>query len=124
MVQPITATPVQKMDCNIPDCTKQKKDGYKTKVGLTNHMKRWHQAAKDVFSPLADTSRTLFQSIEDEASESIQGNSKGEVNVLKVVSKGTYVCGVCEKEFTMKNDMDKHMKMHDNAVNSEEPDDD
>ena len=121
MVQPITATPVVAMDCNIPDCRKQKKDGYKTKVGLTNHMKRWHQVAKDAFSPLAETARTLFQNNEDDSMESTQGNSRGEVNVIKVVSNATFVCGVCELHFVSKKDMNEHMKIHgQNELNPEE----
>ena len=120
----MTATPAQNMDCNIPDCKKQKKDGYKTKVGLTNHMKRWHQAAKYAFSPIADTARTLFQGTEDETLGSTQGNSRGEVNVLKVVSCGTFVCGVCDKSFTTKKEMGEHMETHDAAIIGEKPDDD
>ena len=121
MTQPVAATPVQKMDCNFQDCQKQKKDGYKTKVGLTNHMKKWHQVAKDALSPLTLTARTLFKSVEDESAASTQGNSKGEVNVEKVVSKGIYMCGVCGKDYDQKRDMDEHMKQHGPSVDSNKP---
>ena len=112
MTQPIAATPVQKMDCHIQDCQKQKKDGYKTKVGLANHMKKWHQVAKDALSPLTATARTLFKNVEDESGASTQGNSKGEVNVVKVVSKGIFMCGICGKNHDNKEDMNKHMGQH------------
>ena len=73
-------------------------------------MKSWHQAAKDAFSPIADTARTLFQGTMDETVVSTQGNRRREVNVIKVVSSGTYVCGVCEKCVTTKEEMGEHMK--------------
>ena len=79
-------------------------------------MKRWHQAAKDAFSPIADTARTLFQGTEDETLVRTQGTSRGEVNVIKVVSSGTFVCGVCEKCFTTKKEMGEHVKSHDAAI--------
>ena len=113
MGHPIVETPVQKMDCYVPDCQKQKKDGYKTKVGLTNHVKKWHQVAKDALSPLASTARTLFKNTEDESGASIQGNSRGEVNVEKVMTKGMFVCGKCEKNFQVKKLLNEHMEQHD-----------
>ena len=124
MGNPITATPVHKMDCNIPDCQKQKKDGYKTKVGLTNHMKKWHQVAKDVLSPITTTARTLFKNVEDESGDSTQGNSRGEVNIVKVVSAGIYLCGICGKNYQTKKEMDEHMEHHDTSKGTDKPTDD
>ena len=90
-------TPAKTADCHVPDCNKQKLGGYKTKKGLTDHVKKWHQVAKDVLSPVAVTARTLFQPNDDESLARTQGTSAGEVNSPKVTSVGNYQCGVCEK---------------------------
>ena len=114
----INETPVQTVDCHVPDCQKKKVGGYKTKKGLTDHVKRWHQVAKEVFSPMAETARTLFQSSDEDAQPRTQRNSGGEVNSPKVVSEGRYICGVCEKMYDSRSDVDKHIKLHDKATNA------
>ena len=114
----IQETPVQTVDCHIPACQKQKVGGYKTKKGLTDHVKRWHQVAKDVLSPMATTARTLFQPNDEENQASIQGNSAGEVNSPKVVSEGRYQCGVCDDMFQSKAEVDDNIKIHNKASNA------
>ena len=111
----IQETPAKTADCHVPDCQKQKVGGYKTKKGLTDHVKKWHQVAKDVLSPMAVTARTLFQASDEESQATTQGNSAGEVNFPKVTSVGSYQCGVCEKTFTSKNEVSDHIKLHDEA---------
>ena len=106
----IQETPAKTADCHVPECTKQKVGGYKTKKGLTDHVKKWHQVAKDVLSPMAVTARTLFQTSDKESQATTQGNSAGEVNFPEVTSVGSYQCGVCEKTFTSKNEVSDHIK--------------
>ena len=115
-------TPVTAVNCNVPECKKQQLGGYKTKNGLTNHMKRWHQAAKDVLSPMAETARALFQN-DEEIQPSTQGNSAGAVNSPKVVSEGRFQCGLCEAECTSTSNMREHMTKHCKAVATEQYDD-
>ena len=110
-------TPVAAVNCKVPDCKKQQLGGYKTKNGLTNHMKRWHQAAKDVLSPMAETARALFQN-DEEIQPSTQGNSAGAVNSPKVVSEGMFQCGLCEAECTSTSNMREHMTKHCKAERS------
>ena len=93
----IQETPAKTADCHVPECQKQKVGGYKTKKGLTDHVKKWHQVAKDVLSPAAVTARTLFQPNDVDLQARTQGNSAGEVNSPSVTSVGIYQCGVCEK---------------------------
>ena len=64
----------------------------------------------------------MFQSSDDDSQESTQGNSKGEVNVIKVVSIARFVCGVCEKDYASKEKFDEHMKRHDAAIDGKKPD--
>jgi uncharacterized C2H2 Zn-finger protein len=85
---------------------------------LTDHVKRWHQVAKEVLSPLATTARTLFQPNDEDNQASTQGNSAGEVNSPKVVSEGRYQCGVCDDMFESKAEVDNHIKIHDKATNA------
>ena len=126
----IQETPAKTADCHVSDCQKQKVGGYKTKKGLTDHVKKWHQVAKDVLSPAAVTARTLFLPNDDDLQARTQGNSAGEVNSPKVTSVGSYQCGACEKTFESRSEVDKHMKLHDKANHADlsenpfEPDDD
>ena len=122
MAPSIHDTPVGANNCKVPDCKKQQAGGYKSKNGLTNHMKRWHQAAKDVLSPMAETARALFQT-EEELQPSTQGNSSGAVNSPKVVSEARLQCGACDKEFGSTAEMSEHMTMHYNSVAPEQNDD-
>ena len=127
MTQPIQATPralatpAINMDCNVPDCEKLKKYGFKTNVGWTNHMKKWHQVAKDALSPLTTTARTLFKNVEDDGGASTQGNSRGEVNVVKVVSKAFNLCGICGKKYGNKKEMEEHMEQHGTTKDNDIP---
>ena len=115
----IQETPVKTADCQVPDCQKAKVGGYKTKKGLTEHVKKWHQVAKDGLSPVAVTARTLFQPNDDDLQASTQGNSAGEVNSPKVTSVGSFQCGVCEKTIKSRSEVDNHMKLHDKANNAD-----
>ena len=108
----MSETPAHTVDCSIPDCKKQKVGGYKTRKGLTDHMKRWHKVAVDVLSPMATTARTLFHSGDKEIEPSVQGNSAGAVNSPKVLTEGRYQCGACGQEVTSNDDMTLHMKLH------------
>ena len=115
-------TPVSAVNCRVPDCKKQQIGGYKTKNGLANHVKRWHQAAKDVLSPMAETARALFQN-DEEVQPSTQGNSAGAVNSPKVVSEGRFQCGLCEEEYTSTDNMRNHMTKHHQGGVYEQDDD-
>ena len=84
-------------------------------------MKKWHQVVKDALSPITATARTLFKNVEDQNGASTQGKSKGEVNVMKVVSKGIFMCGICGKKHDKKEDMDKHMEQHGTSVGGNKP---
>ena len=108
----VSQTPARTVDCSIPDCQKQKVGGYKTKKGLTDHMQRWHQAAADVLSPMAATTRTLFHSGDKDPERATQGNSAGQVNSPKVITEGMFQCGACEHEDTTNENMTMHMKTH------------
>ena len=111
----VQETPVKTVDCHVSDCQKQKVGGYRTKKGLTDHIKRWHQVVKDAFSPIAVTARALFDNTDEEAQLSTQGNSAGAINSPKVVSEGSFLCGVCENAFKTKSQVDAHMTKHDKA---------
>ena len=125
----IQETPAKTADCHVPECQKQKVGGYKTKKGLTDNVKKWHQVAKDVLSPVAVTARTLFQSNDEDIQARTQGNRAGDVNSPRVTSVGSYQCGACEKTFISRGEVDNHMKLHDKANNADmnenqfEPDD-
>ena len=75
-------------------------------------MKKWHQVAKEALSPFTTTARTLFNNVEDDGGASTQGNSRGEVNVVKVVSEGFHLCGACGKKYGNKKEMKEHMEEH------------
>ena len=111
----VQETPVKTVDCHVSDCQKRKVGGYRTKKGLTDHIKRWHQVVKDAFSPIAVTARALFDNTDEEAQLSTQGNSAGAINSPKVVSEGSFLCGVCENAFKTKSQVDAHMTKHDKA---------
>ena len=68
-----------------------------------------------MFSPVADTARTLFLSNNEESLARTQGNSDGAVNSPKVTSVGNYLCGACEKTFNSRSEVSDHMKLHDEA---------
>ena len=122
MAPSILDTPVMAVNCQVPDCKKQQVGGYKSKNGLTNHMKRWHQAAKDVLSSMSETARALFQT-EEEIQPSTQGTIAGAVNSPKVVTEGRFQCGTCGKEFTSRAHMTEHMTKSYNTVATEQHDD-
>ena len=126
----IQETPAKTADCHVPECQKQKVGRYKTKKGLTYHVKKWHQVANDVLSPMTVTARTLFQPNDEDCQARTQWNSAGEVNSPKVTSLGSYKCGASEKTFNSRSEIEYHMELLDKANNSNtsenqfEPDDD
>ena len=89
---PVPETPIQKKDCNVSEC-KRAPNGFKTSRGLKGHMKKFHDIVLDVLSPVATSARVLFESGAD--APSVQGNSKGQVNYLEVLSEGVHICGKC-----------------------------
>ena len=109
----VPETPVQKKDCIVDECTKAPK-GFKTSRGLKNHMKKFHNVVLDAFSPIATTTRVLFDSSSE--TPSVQGNSKGQVNYPNIVSEGTIQCGQCPEIFRNRDNVKKHMdEEHDKA---------
>ena len=114
----VSMTPVMtKVDCNVPKCNKT----LKNQKNLNSHMEKVHKVVLSITqSPIANTVRTLFGGENKEALPSTQGNSSGAVNYHKVMSGGYFQCGDCEKEFSIKNDLTEHMKVHDNADNADD----
>ena len=110
---PSTETPVQKSCPEYPKCKKT----YTTKGGLTRHVQSVHKVIVDnIFLPMAATARVLFESHSTTEETSTQGNSHGQVNSPKVVSRGSYICGDCDKVFESHGEVLKHKKNeHDKA---------
>jgi hypothetical protein len=48
---------------------------------------------------------------------STQGNSRGQVNNPKVVSDGTFICGVCNKRFATQEEVTNHKRDAHDQVN-------
>ena len=76
----LTTALVQRVLCEIPDCTKH----YKSRANMLHHV-RTHHKSGDVHSPLgsfppANPARVLF---DDDDNSSTQGNSRGDVNSPK-----------------------------------------
>jgi hypothetical protein len=101
--------PAQKIICETETCGKV----YKTRSRMLTHMKKVHKPMNPLPSPLR---LALFHRREaDEEGEeegegpSIQGNSNGEVNVLKVVSEGRFICSVCDYDFPRKEEVLRHV---------------
>ena len=70
---------------------------------------------------MAETARALFQN-DEEVQPSTQGNSAGAVNSPKVVSEGSFQCGLCEEEYTSTDNMMKHMTKHEQGDVNERDD--
>ena len=117
----VPGTPVQKKDCYILECKKDPK-GFKTSQGLKGNMKKFHDVVIYVLSPVAETSRVLFQNNIAMETPSVQGNSKGQTNYPEVMSAGIHKCDECEQECAsmqeiVKHKKDKHDKSKVNDVN-------
>ena len=102
-------TPVQnRLDCSENYCAKT----FANKRNMTKHKDKFHMIVNAVSkSPIVSTVRTLFsgENSKDLASPSTQGASDGSINSPKVVSGGFYQCNECTYEFTVKEELLKHM---------------
>ena len=101
-----TTALVQRVFCEIPDCTKH----YKSRANMLHHV-RTHHKSGDVHSPRgsfppANPARVLF---DNDYNSSTQGNSRGEVNSPKVLSIMSCQCGVCNIIFDSNQDAILHM---------------
>ena len=54
---------------------------------------------------------------------SVQGNSKGQVNYLEVLSEGVHQCGKCPEQFTSRDEVKKHMDYHHDKAKAARPTD-
>ena len=102
--------PAPKIICDkFPECTKV----YKSRARMLGHMKTVHKDPTSEGTTLSSPVRlALFNIREDGGVESearTQGNSKGEVNVTKVVSEGRFVCSFCDEDFSLKTETLKHI---------------
>ena len=105
---PPTTALIERVICQIPDCTKN----YKSRSNMLNHIRTHHKPSIEVQSPLgnfpsSNIPRVLFHE-DDQAS--IQGNSRGEVNSPKVHSIVSYQCGACDIPFESNEDAMKHIE--------------
>ena len=116
----VPETPIQKKDCIVSEC-KKAPNGFKTSRGLKGHMKKFHDIVLDALSPAASTARVLFESSSD--TPSVQGNSKGQVNYLEVLSEGVHQCGKCPEQFTSRDEVKKHMDYHHDKAKAARPTD-
>ena len=105
-----------------PKCDQCEKP-FSSNQSLARHVKTIHDGIvglKNLFSTpksLANKKR-LFTSVPN---LSTQGNSAGQVNDLKVVSEGTFICGACDEEFPNEDEMANHISNdHDNATAANE----
>ena len=86
---------------------------FSSKQSLTRHVKTIHDgivSLKNLFSTHKALSnhKRLFTSVPNLAT---QGNSKCQVNDPKVVSEGTFMCGVCDENFSTEDELTNLMKM-------------
>ena len=100
--------PAQKILCDKFDvCGKV----YKSRARMLTHMKAVHKDTLDNRTSLDSPIRlALFQLQEGEEAEArTQGDSNGQINSPKVVSKGTFLCSVCDEEFAQNEEALKHI---------------
>ena len=86
---------------------------YKSRARMLTHMKNVHKDISNELSLLSSPVRLALFRIreegENEEEERTQGNSRGEINSPKVVSKGRFVCNVCDQEFISKEETMRHI---------------
>ena len=102
--------PAPKIICDkFPESTKV----YNSRARMLGHMKTVHKDLTSEGTTLSSPVRlALFNIREDDSVKSearTQGNSKGEVNVTKVVSEGRFVCSFCDQDFSLKTETLKHI---------------
>ena len=116
MAPTIEATPnKKKIACTADEC----KNTFQNKKNMEKHLDKFHKIVSVLSnSPLATTVRTLFhgESVEDITLPSTQGTSDGRVNSPRVRSEGSFQCAECDKNFSIKHELNRHMtKKHNKA---------
>ena len=113
-----TPAPALRLVCEMPNCGKD----YKTKGTMKQHLRAHHKGpVSEIESPLgnfpsSNPVRVLFN---DNDQPSTQGNSKGEVNSLKVKSIVRYKYGLCESEFNSNEEAILHIdEVHTDKTNT------
>ena len=104
----ISETPATRVACEIIECSKD----YASKGGMIHHLKKHHKTTDHIPSPLgsfpqSSSARVLLFS--DEAEQSTQGNSSGQVNRTKVRSYGRFVCNICDNDYGSKDELNMHI---------------